>query len=498
MMPIEVSDGVALLRLDKPAEAEGAPFADRLTRSVETIERDPRITAAVIVPGERAGLVAGVGARDILRARTASRAEGMARAGRAAIERLASADKPFVAAVIGPCLGAAFEVALACRARVIASDPEAVVGFPEVTLGLLPAQGGLERLAAIAGLEKAIVVSLSGKPISPRDARRLGLADASAPKAHVMAVARAIAQEFASGGGTNERGFVATRRRLVETNPIGRAVILSRSRQTLLPRARWHEPAPERILAVLEAWASRGASGAREIALRAFGELAVSAVARRCIEVYLDEVEHARDAGGAPTERADSWARIAAASAEDRSGFYQARLLFAYVREAAHLLAEGVPAGTIDAALVAWGFPVGPAALLHELGPAAVERGFSRMREALGERWTPPPADKPSQIEEGRRLAVEEIQMRVALAVIDEAIRAVDEGAVASARDADLGAISRLGFPRFRGGPLRYVDAIGASEVLRRARWYASHLGARFEPSAGLVGRANAGTRIHG
>lgn len=84
---------------------------------------------------------------------------------------------PTVAAINGAALGGGYELCLACNHRVVADDPGAVVGLPEVTLGLLPGAGGVVRLTALIGLEKALPVLLEGKPFKPAAARRLGLVD---------------------------------------------------------------------------------------------------------------------------------------------------------------------------------------------------------------------------------------------------------------------------------------------------------------------------------
>ena len=92
----------------------------------------------------------------------------------------------------------------------------------------------------------------------------------------------------------------------------------------------------------------------------------------------------------------------------------------------------------------------------------------------------------------------DEIALRCALALVNEALRCHEEGIVRSARDADLGAIFGLGFPAFRGGPLRYVDVLGASETLRRVRTLEQRFGARFEPAPLLIEMARSGRRFYG
>ena len=77
---------------------------------------------------------------------------------------------PVVAAINGAALGGGYELCLACNHRIVVNSPTAVVGLPEVTLGLLPGAGGVVRLTALLGLEKALPHLLEGKPVKPQAA----------------------------------------------------------------------------------------------------------------------------------------------------------------------------------------------------------------------------------------------------------------------------------------------------------------------------------------
>ncbi len=90
-------------------------------------------------------------------------------------------------------------------------------------------------------------------------------------------------------------------------------------------------------------------------------------------------------------------------------------------------------------------------------------------------------------------VAVEEIQMRCSLQLVNEALHCFGEGILRSARDGDVGAIFGLGFPPFRGGPFRYVDTLGAAEALRRVEGYEQRFGKRWTPAPVLVEMAKAG-----
>ncbi|MDP3321991.1 MAG: enoyl-CoA hydratase-related protein, partial [Hydrogenophaga sp.] len=82
---------------------------------------------------------------------------------------------PVVAAINGAALGGGFELCLACNQRIVVDAPHAVVGLPEVTLGLLPGAGGVVRLVALLGLEKALPLLLEGRQLKPAEALAAGL-----------------------------------------------------------------------------------------------------------------------------------------------------------------------------------------------------------------------------------------------------------------------------------------------------------------------------------
>jgi 3-hydroxyacyl-CoA dehydrogenase / enoyl-CoA hydratase / 3-hydroxybutyryl-CoA epimerase len=101
------------------------------------------------------------------------------------------AASPSAAAINGLALGGGLELALACHYRVLADDPSAVVGLPEVKVGLLPGAGGTQRLPRLIGVEKALPLMLEGRSVSPREALALGIVHELAPAADLLSRARA-------------------------------------------------------------------------------------------------------------------------------------------------------------------------------------------------------------------------------------------------------------------------------------------------------------------
>jgi 3-hydroxyacyl-CoA dehydrogenase/enoyl-CoA hydratase/3-hydroxybutyryl-CoA epimerase len=211
----------------------------------------------------------------------------------------------------------------------------------------------------------------------------------------------------------------------------------------------------------------------------------------------------------------------------DHPGFWVNRILAPYLAEAGRLVQEGVSMKDIDRRIVAFGFPVGPITLLDEVGLDVATKGAGVMHEAFGERLAPVPSlarlleaghigrkagkgfylyadgKKTDPDPEVYRLIgaaplaaadMDAVERRLVYALLNEAARALGEGVVRQARDGDIGAIFGIGFPPFRGGPLRMIDALGAADVVRTLEALAGAYGPRFTPCEALVKRASAGT----
>ena len=152
----------------------------------------------VVVRSERAGWFAGGpepaglldGGVDALRE--------VARVSREAFRRITAAPQVFVAHLNGRALGAGLELALACDLR-YASAGRYALGMPEVTLGLLPGNGGTQRLTRQLGPARALDLLLTGRSFGPDEALAWGLVSAVFPAAEAADRVRAAAERLATG-----------------------------------------------------------------------------------------------------------------------------------------------------------------------------------------------------------------------------------------------------------------------------------------------------------
>jgi 3-hydroxyacyl-CoA dehydrogenase/enoyl-CoA hydratase/3-hydroxybutyryl-CoA epimerase len=195
----------------------------------------------------------------------------------------------------------------------------------------------------------------------------------------------------------------------------------------------------------------------------------------------------------------------------DGPGFYTTRTLSAYMNEAGRLLDEGASIESVDAALVDFGFPVGPITLLDEVGIDVGGKVGQVLADAFGARMAPSEAmrrvvaagrtgrkggtgfyrydgdGEKGEVDEsvyeligGTRREIDgtEIAERCVLAMVNEAALCLQEGILRSPRDGDVGAVFGIGFPPFRGGPFRYVDSVGSNVIVERME----ELNVRFDP----------------
>src|SRR5437763_10317603 len=155
-------------------------FISSLGDAVDRLESERDSIAGVVVTSAKKTFFAGGDLHDLRKARPEDAEEiaQMVRGIKSLLRRLESFGKPVVAAINGAALGGGLEICLACHHRIVVDDPSAVVGFPEVQLGLLPGAGGVVRTVRLLGSVNALMQALlQGQRHRPAQAKELGLVD---------------------------------------------------------------------------------------------------------------------------------------------------------------------------------------------------------------------------------------------------------------------------------------------------------------------------------
>ncbi len=705
-LEFEVENGIAVITLDVP----GAPV-NTLSTAVATefdalltrIGPDPDVRGIVLISGKEDNFIAGADIEEFTRIRTAEEATLLSRRAQDLMNRVAASSKPIVAAIHGACLGGGYELALACHWRVATDHPKTQLGLPEVQLGLIPGAGGCNRLPRLIGVRGALDIILAGKSERAAKAKKLGMIDELVHPAILRSTAVAAADRLARTGKPTREGPQGASAFLLEGNPFGRQLVFRMAREQVVKKTGGNYPAPLAALEVVQHSMSHGMEEGLFLESKRFGELAVTDVSRRLVEIFfattalkkddgvpagsvgkvppverlgvigsgfmgaciagtavlnaevevrmrdadlprvgkgikaataiLDErlkrrrltkPQHQRlaalvsgtaDASGfhgadivieavfedldvkrgvvadlekvlrrdaviatntstipigdiaagagepgrilgmhffspvekmpllevIPHERTEPRAVAQAVRfgrkmgktvivVGDHPGFWVNRILTPYLNEAGMLLIEGVPIEAIDRTMAKFGFPVGPITLLDEVGLDVAQKAAGVMHDAFGDRLKP--SDLVRKVTGDGRLGRKNgkgfylyqdgkkgepdpgiysllgvkpqdepdtklIQDRLVYAMLNEAAMAYDDGVVRSARDGDIGAIFGIGFPPFRGGPLRMIDDIGAAQVVKTLRGLEDAYGMRFRPAERLVQMAERGEKFY-
>jgi 3-hydroxyacyl-CoA dehydrogenase/enoyl-CoA hydratase/3-hydroxybutyryl-CoA epimerase len=248
------------------------------------------------------------------------------------------------------------------------------------------------------------------------------------------------------------------------------------------------------------------------------------------------EIIRGRDTSQATLDRALALAAMLGKTpivVNDAPGFFTTRVFSAFIDEGACMLAEGIEPALIENAAKQAGMPVGPLAQFDEVSQElswriirqaladGLDARFTRQaaagviqkmmelnrrgRRAGGGFYEYPqgakkflwPALREHFATQARQPGVAELQSRLLTIQALEAARCVEEGVIEDVQDADVGSILGIGFPRWTGGVLSYIDFIRAQRFVERCSQFALRFGPRYQPSAWLRARAAAGESFH-
>ncbi|MGA9524303.1 MAG: fatty acid oxidation complex subunit alpha FadJ [Myxococcaceae bacterium] len=313
----EIDGDIAVITFDMPdapVNTLSPEVGEEFNALLDRAHREDAVKAVVFTSGKKDVFVAGADIAMIQGVKSAAEATTLAKRGQEGFNRLDGFPKPVVAAIHGACLGGGLEWALACDYRVASDSPKTSLGLPETQLGLIPGSGGTQRLPALIGAQAALDLILSGKSLKAAKARKLGVLDEVVPQPILLDVAKRRAAELASGKLVLERtqkagfrSFIKSLKGLtdketwtelaLEDNPVGRKVLFDQARKQLLKKTRGKYPAPEKALEAVRAGLEGGLEKGLEVEARLFGELAVSDVSRRLVEIFFATTQLKKENG---------------------------------------------------------------------------------------------------------------------------------------------------------------------------------------------------------
>lgn len=196
MVELYMDSAVAVVTINRPHARNAISLGTmgELEKVLDAAEAEQALALVITGAGDRA-FVSGGDLKELAALRTREDAATMARRMRAICDRIAAFPAPVVAALNGHALGGGAEVAVAADIRVAADDVR--IGFNQVSLEIMPAWGGAERLAALVGRGRALLLAGSGRILDAAEAERYGLVDLVLPRSEFAYGWRELAHSLA-------------------------------------------------------------------------------------------------------------------------------------------------------------------------------------------------------------------------------------------------------------------------------------------------------------
>ena len=191
----EVEDKIAIISIDRPEvlNALNQETFHELNEAVLSVRDDDSVGGMIVTGAGEKAFVAGADINELVQATALSGREASIR-GQETLQLFELMGKPVIAAINGYALGGGFELALGCHIRIAAEN--AMMGLPEVGLGIMPGFGGSQRLPRLIGTSRALELILTGKSISAEEALSWGIVSKVVPEGEALNAAKEMMKEI--------------------------------------------------------------------------------------------------------------------------------------------------------------------------------------------------------------------------------------------------------------------------------------------------------------
>lgn len=346
MIEYSKSDGVCIVRLDDPPlNAIGFELLEELVAAVDRANADEDVHG-IIVTGTEERFSVGADVKLFEGISSAEEAIEMSRIFQDALDTVENSQKPSVAVVAGKVMGCALELAMACRFRVCMHGSK--FSNPEVTLAINPGAGGTQRLPRLVGVEAALRMLLTAKPIGASPALELGLVDAVCESGQLIETARELL--------VSDKPSVAASRRTDKVSDIKANNEAFGRAQKLIEKVRPEIIAPKKIIEAVRTGLDESYQAGLEKEQQGFAECMGALATRNKIYLFF---------AGRKTDKAP-----------ELEQFVPARIATAAV------VGTGSMGSGIVQALAAAGLGV----IMIDADERAVDRAIRRIRKSVGKR----------------------------------------------------------------------------------------------------------------
>ncbi|MCB0272692.1 MAG: enoyl-CoA hydratase/isomerase family protein [Bdellovibrionales bacterium] len=282
----QILDGIAYLGFDMKDKAVNIftqDTIDELSLCLRKVFSNSELHGVIIYSKKKDQFIAGANIGDIASIKDPSVGADKAREGQDLMESIESLKIPVVAAINGSCIGGGLELALACTYRITTDSDKVRLQLPEVQLGILPGFGGTQRLPKWIGLQNALDLILTGRPIMAKKAYRIGLIDDITPEPLLLETAK----KWISVG--KRKAFPYKQplllRFLERIKPVQK-IIYHLAKKSIIQKTGGNYPAPLQALDVIQKTFRKTDAFSYDLEAQKLGSLVASPICKSLVQMF--------------------------------------------------------------------------------------------------------------------------------------------------------------------------------------------------------------------
>lgn len=276
---LEIEEGIATIWIDSQKDKMNIVSPSLIgdfENVFKEIETNEDIIGAILISAKK-DFIAGADIKSF-KGEKVGDFQPFSRKGHELLQKIEDSKKPIVSAIHGTCYGLGVELSLACNSRVCSNDSKTKLALPEVKLGLLPGGGGTQRLPRLVGLQASLDMMLTGKNIFPSKAKRIGLVDEVVHQSKLHNAAKKIVLSIIKNNFQRKKVKKSFTVKLLDGTSLGRSVVFSQAKKTVLRLTKGNYPAPIEIIECVKIGLQKGLNAGYEAEVIKFEELILSNV----------------------------------------------------------------------------------------------------------------------------------------------------------------------------------------------------------------------------
>lgn len=270
---------------DRPINVLNSQTMLQLNQFLNEIKSNSEILGLVFKSTKKDIFIAGADIHEINNLKSKEEAQEKLAFGHQIMTKIEQLSIPTIAAVKGACLGGGLELALACDEIVCSNDSKTILGQPEINLGIIPGFGGTIRLPKKIGLQKAMNLILTGKPVNAKQAQKMGLVAKTFRDCFFEEHSYEWIKSFIKKGKPKKKHG---KKYIFDKSPLARKVLFVLTKKMLIKKTKGQYPAPEIAVNVIKKNFNKKLGKATNIEINGFLNLVNTPISNNLINLFLN------------------------------------------------------------------------------------------------------------------------------------------------------------------------------------------------------------------